>query len=215
MREVLFGILSLIGLVTVFQNANYVTLLILDVLSPWWGRLLLTFIAFVAAIALFYVREANRLRYALMELAFGVVSTWYSISALTIGPGKWPVVVAAIYLIVRGFDNLKTGHKQSMITWRSQGMNGTPEEREEFLRSVFHGVRFNGRLAILWAQAAGETEQEMCDKIYVINVQLAARQAKETDYDVEQTELYIEVHRKACESLAEDFSLNEPSSENS
>ena len=38
---------------------------------------------------------------------------------------------------------------QQMFEFRNKGMNGTPEEREEFLKAIFHGVRFNGRLAIM------------------------------------------------------------------
>lgn len=36
----------------------------------------------------------------------------------------------------------------------------------------------------------------------------ALKQAKETGYDADQTELYVNLHRKAYESLAEEFGFN-------
>ncbi|SIO34396.1 hypothetical protein SAMN05444166_3946 [Singulisphaera sp. GP187] len=211
-RDALFATLSLIGLITVFQYISYLIVPVLGILSAWWGRLLLTVAALFAACVLFYIREVYRFRYALMELMFGLVSTWYSISALTTEPKQWPVVIGAMYLVVRGLDNLKTGHLQRMVEWRQKGMNGTPEAREEFLKAVFHGVRFNGRFAIVAAPRLGKTQREMYDTLSASMPSLAAKQAKETGYDAEQIELYVEAHRKAYESLAEEFGLNAPSS---
>jgi hypothetical protein len=215
LRDVLFAILSLIGLITVFQYASYIFVSVLGMLSGWPGRLLLTTAALIAACVLFYIREANRLRYALMELAFALVSMWYSVSTLTKEPRQWPVIIGVMYLIVRGLDNLKEGYKRRLIEWRRKGMNGTPEAREEFLKAIFHGVRFNGRLGILAAPAVGKTQQEMYDQLSASMPCFATKQAKETDYNAEQTDLYVDAHRKAYEALAEEFGLNAPSSKNS
>ena len=46
-----------------------------------------------------------------------------------------------------------------MFEFRNKGMNGTPEECEHFLKSIFHGVRFNERLAILAAPSLGKTQK--------------------------------------------------------
>jgi hypothetical protein len=207
-RDFVFGLLSIIGLITVFQFASNNIIPFLGILSVWWGRLLLSAAAIAAACALFYVRETDRFRYALMELAFAVVSTWYSAATLAKEPKQWPVVIAAIYLIVRGLDNLKEGHKRRMIAWRHKGMNGAPEEREKYLKAIFHGVRFNGRAAIMAARAMGRTQQQVFDQLSASMPGFAANQAKETDYDASQTELYVEAHRMAYASLAEEFGLN-------
>jgi hypothetical protein len=184
-------------------------------LSGWPGRLLLTAAALTAAFVLFCIRETNRLRYASMELAFALVSLWYSVSALTKDPRQWTVVIASMYLIVRGLDNLMEGHKRGLIEWRRKGMNGTPEERKEFLKALFHGARFNGRWAIWGAHAMKKTQQEVLAILMTKVMDGIAQQAKETGYDAEQTELYIEIHRRAYESLAEEFGLNAPASNNS
>jgi hypothetical protein len=60
-----------------------------------------------------------------------------------------------------------------------------------------------------------KTQQKVYDQLSASMPGFAAKQAKETDYDTEQTELYVEPHRRAYESLAEEFGLNAPSSKNS
>jgi hypothetical protein len=97
---------------------------------------------------------------------------------------------------------------QQMFEFRSKGMNGTPEERERFLKEIFHGVRFNGRVAIAAAPLMGKTQKEVYDALSKTMPNFAIEQAKETGYDDRQTELYVEAHRKAYESLAEEFGLS-------
>ena len=97
---------------------------------------------------------------------------------------------------------------QEMFEYRNKGMNGTPQEREEFLKRSFHAARFNGQLAILAAPLLGKTKREVFDALSAVMGDFAAGQAKETGYDDKQTELYVDAHRKAYESLAEEFGLN-------
>lgn len=213
-RDVLFAILCFIGLITVFQAAPHVAYLILNAMSSWWGRLLLTFAALIIASVLFYIREYDRFLYALMELAFGLVSTWYAVSTLTSDPTGWPVVIGAMYLIVRGLDNFKHGHNQRMIAWRHKGMNGTLEEREFFLKQLFHAARFNGRVAILAAPRLNKSQQEVLDALADNVIPFTTGQAKETGFDDRQTALYVEAHIKAYESLAIQLGLNTPTWKN-
>jgi hypothetical protein len=215
LRAAIFAVLSLIGLITVFQHAPPFFLWALATLSGWPGRILLAIIAIVAACVLYYIREANRLYYALMEVTFALVSTWYSVSTLTREPAQWPVVVGSMYLIVRGLDNLKEGYKRRMIEWRRKGMNGTPEEQESFLKQLFHGARFNGRLAILAAPRLKKTHQEVFDSLAADVIPFATSQARDTGYDQQQTTLYVDAHTKAYDSLAEQMGLNAPSWKNS
>lgn len=98
--------------------------------------------------------------------------------------------------------------EQELFEWRSKGMNGSNEERDYFLKEVFHGVRFNGRVAILAAPSLGKTQQEVLDVLKSKVVEASAEQARETGYDERQTEMYVDAHRRAYESLAEEFGLN-------
>ncbi len=93
-------------------------------------------------------------------------------------------------------------------------MNSTPRERKAFLAAVFHGVRFNGRVAIMAAKRLGKTQQEVYDELASSMPAFATKQAKETNYDTAQTQLYVDAHRKAYESLAEEFGLSSDSTTN-
>jgi hypothetical protein len=108
----------------------------------------------------------------------------------------------------KNFWTLGRELEQSMFEFRNKGMNGTPEEREDFLKQIFHGVRFNGRVAILAAPLLDKTQREVYDALSATTAPFAAAQAKETGFDAEQTALYVEAHVKAYESLAEEFGLN-------
>ena len=64
----------------------------------------------LVALALFACRLLVRALYGATELAFGCVVLWDSLSTVSSsGAGRWPIVVAAVYLLVRGFDNLYEG----------------------------------------------------------------------------------------------------------
>jgi hypothetical protein len=92
---------------------------------------------------------------------------------------------------------------QYCFEFRNKGMNGTPEEREAFLKQIFHAARGNAQVAIMAAPLLKKTEQEVFDALSSTGLVFAAEQAKETGYDDRQTELYVDAHRKAYESLAE------------
>lgn len=104
---------------------------------------------------------------------------------------------------------------QQMFEFRNKGMNGTPVEREEFLKQLFHAARGNGRLAVLAAPLLGKTRQEVFDALAANVIPFATEQAKDTGYDERQTALYVEAHTKAYDSLAEQMGLNAPTWKNS
>ena len=210
LKDATFAIFSFIGLITLFYSFSSILENVLFMLSGWIGKLFLVCTAIAAACVLFLIRETNRYRYALLELTFAIVSSWYSVTTLTNDSSQWPVFVGALYLIVRGLDNLKEGYNRRLISWRFDGMNGKPEERDEFLKAIFHGVRFNGRAAILAAPKMGISRRNMFDKLTSSMINFALKQAKETDYNEVQTNLYVEAHRKAYESLAEEFAFDLP-----
>jgi hypothetical protein len=82
-------------------------------------------------------------------------------------------------------------------------MNGTPTEREEFLKQVFHAARGNAGVLMFAAPFLGKSKQEVLDILMTKVLDATSEQAKETGYDEKQTALYLEAHRKAYESLAE------------
>jgi hypothetical protein len=94
---------------------------------------------------------------------------------------------------------------QQMFEFRKNGMNGTPAERVEFLKATFDAARFNGRIAILAAPLMGKTPREVYDALETTAAKFSAEQAKETGFDDQQTEMHVEAHVKAYESLAEQF----------
>ena len=94
---------------------------------------------------------------------------------------------------------------QKMFEFRKNGMNGTPAEREDFLEQIFHGVRFNARIAISAAPLLGKTPREMYDALFATTAKFAIEQEHETGYDDHQTEMYVEAHVKAHESLKEQY----------
>lgn len=94
-----------------------------------------------------------------------------------------------------------------LMEWRSEGMAGTPEQREAFLKQVYQGARFNLRAVLLAAPAIapGKTPRELFESTVPSVLESVAAQARESGFDEEQTALYLETHRAAYRSLAEEF----------
>jgi len=86
-------------------------------------------------------------------------------------------------------------------------MNGTPEERAKFLKSCFHGARFNMRAALLATPILrpGMTQREMYDELVPKVLDNVAEQGRNSGYTAEQLELYINAHRRAYDALAGEF----------
>ena len=72
----------------------------------------------LCSFVLFLFRYKWRIYYAALEISFGCVVGWNGFNILdTDGFGKWPVVLGAAYILVRGFDNFKVGlqeHKSEL-----------------------------------------------------------------------------------------------------
>jgi hypothetical protein len=74
-------------------------------------------ILLICSILLFVVRQVKRIYYAALEISFGFVVGWNGFNMLeTNGIGKWPIVLGAAYILVRGFDNLDVGLKSESKT---------------------------------------------------------------------------------------------------
>lgn len=81
-------------------------------LSPYRGptlTLLLTGLIVLIGFAFYTLKMKNLLFYALIELAFASLSAFLAVQKAegVISVGSFTVILASIYIIVRGFDNLK------------------------------------------------------------------------------------------------------------
>ncbi len=96
---------------------------------------------------------------------------------------------------------------EQLLKWRQEGMNGTPEQREKFLKEVFHGARGTMRAGLAAASAMnpGKSMRELLDAAVPKMLEFSRQQAIDSGFDEEQTNLFVEAQRKAYESLAEDL----------
>lgn len=69
----------------------------------------------LVGVSLYYFRERKRMQYALLEIAFGLVTGGVAILRVnTQGDlGVWVALSAAAYLVVRGMDNLQKARELS------------------------------------------------------------------------------------------------------
>ena len=95
----------------------------------------------------------------------------------------------------------------AMREWRHKGINGPPEEREQFLLQCFHGARGVTRvfLSAVALSGTGRSRKEILDTAVPKLLEVVSRDAKDAGFDDEQTQAYIDVHRRAYDSLAEEL----------
>lgn len=96
---------------------------------------------------------------------------------------------------------------ETMLKWRQKGINGTPEEREEFLKQCFYGARFNMRMVLLASNVMfpGKSRREILEGSVPKIMESIADQARESGFSDEQTKEYVDTHQKAYDSLKEEF----------
>jgi len=103
------------------------------------------------------------------------------------------------------FENAGKALDEFTYQFRAKGMRGTPKEREAFLKECFHGARFNLRVVI--SSMPGLLQKAAYDQVVNNILAATATQARETGFTEEEVALYVNVHRKAYESLAEEFGI--------
>jgi hypothetical protein len=109
---VLFGVFGLVclGVIgVVFANFAGVAAYFAGCLSPLWFDVVFTLVLAAVAGALFLIRARYPIHYAIMELMFGLASAWVAVQMIYVDRAQWAVVVGALYLLVRGCDNLEKG----------------------------------------------------------------------------------------------------------
>lgn len=104
---------------------------------------------------------------------------------------------------------------QDMREWRVKGMNGSPDERAAFLKSCFHGARFNMRAALLAIPILQpeKTPREVFDEIVPKVIESVAEQGRNSGYTEDQVKLYVDAHERAYRALAGEFGFEDMSPE--
>lgn len=110
------------------------------------------------------------------------------------------------------WEQMGRGVDEYLIKWRQEGMNGSPEDREKFLKEVFHGARGTMRVGLFAAASMnpGKSPKELFDAAVPKMLEMTRKQAADSGFDEEQTELYIETQRQAYKSLAEELGFDFP-----
>jgi hypothetical protein len=94
--------------------------------------------------------------------------------------------------------------KERMLEFCQPGTNRPQEDEEEFRTKILHSIRC-GRVAILAAPMLGKSQKEVYDALMANLAKFAAQQAN--GYDARQAELYVDAHRTAYDSLADQLGL--------
>ncbi len=75
------------------------------------AQLLLVGCFVILGAGFYWLREKRRLLYGLIEVCFAVVSIWHAVGLAIVDPSQWLLMLAAVYVLVRGLDNLFLGYK--------------------------------------------------------------------------------------------------------
>ncbi|WP_421655588.1 hypothetical protein [Leptothermofonsia sp. ETS-13] len=65
----------------------------------------------VLGVGFYWLRQERRLLYGLIEVCFAVVSIWHAVGLGIVDSSQWLLMIAAVYVLVRGLDNLFSGYK--------------------------------------------------------------------------------------------------------
>lgn len=104
------------GMIVVFKLSEIIYPKVLEVVSPVLSSNGLAFAqivaVFVGGLMLFKLRSWYRITYGLVEIAFALVYGWVKLAHINSSDyGDSVSVVAAVYLVVRGLDNVMVGWK--------------------------------------------------------------------------------------------------------
>lgn len=86
---------------------------LLSLLSQFWINLLGIIAILIIGVALYVVRQKRRVAYGLLEVGFAMAYGWYAINKVAhVGYVETISVIASVYLVVRGLDNITQGVNQ-------------------------------------------------------------------------------------------------------
>ena len=98
----------------VLNNGYFYLSAVYNLLSPFisqfWINLCGVVSVLVLGVALYWFRLRKRIHYGIVEVTFALASAWYGINKIaTTGYAESITVIAAVYLVVRGVDNIREG----------------------------------------------------------------------------------------------------------
>jgi len=118
-RNALLGLLATVIVIALVAYIYRLALSLTNFPQPWW---LAAGVA-TAGVLLFAMRLRMRLAYGAAEIVAGILTGWNVASRLTTDASRFSIalqLLAAVYIVVRGLDNVATGWPDSSarILWR-------------------------------------------------------------------------------------------------
>lgn len=96
-----------------FNGAVKLYNLVLPFVGTLWFNLLGIILVFCFGVGLYVFREIRRTYYGIVEVGFALASGWYGLNKINLlGGYELLTVCAAVYLVVRGVDNIVEGIKK-------------------------------------------------------------------------------------------------------
>jgi hypothetical protein len=84
-------------------------------LSQFWINLIGIIVIGIVGSLLYLLRERKRIWYGAIEVSFSLAYGWYAINKVaSVGYVETISVIASIYLVVRGIDNVMEGRKKQL-----------------------------------------------------------------------------------------------------
>jgi hypothetical protein len=110
-----------IGLITssistwTFNNPSRVLGFFSSFLSQFWLNLVGAVLIFPSGAGLYFVRQHWHFTYGCIEIGFALAIGWYAINKVQhVGYGESLSIIAAVYLVVRGLDNVILGREEKI-----------------------------------------------------------------------------------------------------
>lgn len=104
-------ILLAVGFYLLYRFVPLLVLKLAEIMPLVYAKIVLICLFFYFAKQLFWLREKRRIHYALIELVFSTGTIFILLGNDLTRFDDWPAIGGAIYVIVRGFDNLQAGFK--------------------------------------------------------------------------------------------------------
>jgi hypothetical protein len=124
-----YGGALVIGLVTsslatwVFDNPSRVVGFLSSFLNQFWINLVGVILVGLVGAGLYYVRQRWRILYGLIEIGFALAYGWYAVNKVQhVGYIEMLSIIAAVYLVVRGFDNVMIGRAEKRTATNERGV---------------------------------------------------------------------------------------------
>jgi len=101
-------------------------------LARFWWNIIGVIIVFIVGFGLYHFKRWSKLVYGIVEVAFALFAGWQGITKTSAsGWGEVITVVAAVYLVVRGMDNIYTSIDERRLQKELEETDHASEEINE------------------------------------------------------------------------------------